>query len=598
MRAEPNPSVGEHDPRESVSLSDRSGNIMTDCCASLLDTEWPNILGERCFTPSDEEVLSSATREQRIEGGIEAPSFESLLQEIMKCYRAFCNCSGTVHFKHLEFERFLRRCLFAAHETNGLSVSSPLEGTTCKPFWLHYPPSYFLMAHDVVQSVECGTPHSSSDDSKTSSATTATLHRTPSEDLSFTGDSENEAKRREHLRQLYILSVQPVVPRTIRKQLAQCAKRESAASPGALAEAVRYMLDVYFFFIRMQFLPPFNRPTGSMYSTCVQFMTRVRGRLLTPEVAVRFTEVALVLILLSVKHQSAARCALDETTDSAVSSRLELQFLFSTYFPALVVAFLSASPLQSMEELRHSLTRTDLAECLPALQTCRKGAELVRELFDFSQGAAPLWSVTLSEVVAFATQHLQQKDKGNEDGNSHACITSVLGVPSSVDDCLFVCDDTTLDCLLRSAPKSVQKTEEAGHERLRKEINQTFHRNQTGMSPESDEFHRKAMRVTSSSPSGPYNTLYFSLHTLANMESLSPTALSLLLTAIEKCLGPKGDLQPLCTFASSEVCTSLPVIAAELLRVVVSVLEAERSMKFMEVINEVRDLVYRGRESL
>nr|CCC90156.1 conserved hypothetical protein [Trypanosoma congolense IL3000] len=596
MRKALNPNAGEFNPVHPVPAA---GHLAEGANNNYTPHQDRNPIGmslPQTFMSPTMVTLSNDTPDRYVEENLEACPYTPVIQALMQCRATFYKHSEAPYCKHMEFERFLRRCFFAAHDSGGLSISVYLKDAICKPFWAHYSPSQLLLAHDVVQRVEGDTPSTATGVSG-SPATPPPVDAAPevtklAEGMRTSSELEDEMRQRERLYRLYVSNVQPIVPHSIRKQLVLCAKRDRVASAENIEEAMTYVFDVFYFFMRGQFLPFFDESTGSSYSACVQFMVRLRERLLTPERASSFLEVALVLILLSMDHQSTTRRALETISNKSAFAQLSIQFLFCTYFPALVVAFLSGSPLQSVEELRHSFTTVNLGECVPSLRTCFDGAALVRDLFAQRQGGTPLWTVTLGELVAFAQGHLRKTNREDGDRVALEGVGFILSETSELDDTLHTKYPTTLSSLLQLADDRGHDCEK-NEEDVWNNIHSEHHKHPRGAGsedPPPDEFHRLAVRVASMTSNCGNETLYFCLVTLITMGCFSPPQLHELFSVIEDCLGQTGDTASLYQFMSSSACTALPVTAVELMQVICDVISVNRPVQFLSSINELRSL--------
>ncbi|KEG13562.1 hypothetical protein DQ04_00931100 [Trypanosoma grayi] len=577
MKKALNPNAGEFRPPCGVftlaSLNERGGSrsssLQGGAAASPASLPQRHVDGTADATSDKGPFLYS-------DESVEARFFIPVSRSLMECRAAFYEHPESSPWKHLEFERLLRRCFFAAHDANELSISFSSMCGRFKPFWLSYSPSYFLMAHDVVQEIEIGTSHTS--DHGGGKAGSTTPAPTPEKDgPGSSNEAAEESCRREKLREVYLRSVRPLVPCALRKRLATHAKRSSAASGTDVNAAITYALDIFFLFTRLQFLQFLDVSAGSSYSACVQFLTRLRERLFKSEVTEHFLNVVLVLILISSVHLASAQRAM-EVANEEILSRLKVQCLFCAYFPVLAVAFLAGSPLQSMEELRYACVATSVDECLPALRNCPRGAVAVKELMSYNNKTAMLWSITLDEVVTCCLRHMAQRDR-----DIH---TFLLADPTALDEHLHVCHPTVLSCLFNSA-NSVEDEET-------EEMCQN--QEQQGHVSRSDEFHRLAMEAATTSSGSEYETVYFSLLALVNMDCFTPTEISCLFAALEDTNGNGRNPSAFQLFLSSPVCASLHPAASELLDVL-STLMRRGKLVHLRALREVQFMFNRRLES-
>ncbi|KAH9577351.1 hypothetical protein LSM04_003417 [Trypanosoma melophagium] len=561
----------------------------------------------------------------------ESQYFLSVTRCLVELRAAFFRHSGSINLmRHVEFERLLRRCFFAAHDSNELSVASSSVCDRCKPFWLSYSLAYMQMAREVVQEIELG----NNSQTKVMETTTRT-RRGGVTTITSTGNNGNmnssytvgEDKReaemdigmvgslvgqemllgREELRELYLNTVRPLIPSLLRRELANCAKRGNTICSTNVKDAMMYALDVFFLFTRIQFLPFLDNSAGTSYSACVQYISRLRERLLRPDVAEPFLNLVLVLMLLSSVHQASRPCSMETniittttttttstttpTNDNNINSSSKnsnennlnnsgesrichkVQWLLCRYFPALVVAFLAGSPLQSVEELRHSFTANNIDGCFPEMRSCSRGITAIRELFSYNSKTAILWNKTLAEVITFAMRHLDQTNRssvGTDNTNSIFLLTKY----TALDDYMHVNCPTILNCLLNSTDNVAEQSHLSPYHQQHQ---YQYQQKQYGVrSLRSAEFHRMAMEAASGSTGGEYDTVYFSLMALVNMECFTAADLSRLFSTLSdayscSCNNCSSFYCCCCdafnAFLASPVCATLRPSALELLDV-------------------------------
>ncbi|ESL08896.1 hypothetical protein TRSC58_03393 [Trypanosoma rangeli SC58] len=299
MKRALNPNAGEFHPtgggpntfREKGSCSSSlKGNSVPDTAPSLQHNT-ANTIDTMSFFLSDDNV--------------EACHFIPVTRSLVDCRAAFYEHSESTRCKQMEFERLLRLGFFGAHEANELSISSASVSGEHRAFWLSYSTAYFRMAHEVVQEVELGTPNPTN----RSPSAASTPSRNSLNDSGFARTTEELQRQRDFLRELYLAKVRPLVPYSIRKQLALHAKRSSAVSHEDVLKAVNYVLDIFFLFTRLQFLRFLDASSGLSYSACVQFLTKLRERLLKSEVAESFSQCCACLdVNLHCSHNIRATC--------------------------------------------------------------------------------------------------------------------------------------------------------------------------------------------------------------------------------------------------------------------------------------------------
>ncbi|KAF8295938.1 hypothetical protein C3747_130g27 [Trypanosoma cruzi] len=519
------------------------------------------------------------------EGLVEACYFVPATRFLMDCRAAFYEHPETTKCKHMEFERLLRRCFFGAHDANELSISLASTSGQNRPFWVSYSTAYFRMAHDVVQEVELGTPCPSTQLLPPAAAgASPAMPMIPPNLTSFTNNSTEEEKQRESLREVYLSRLRPVVPYSIRKQLAFRAKRPGVDLQEDVTRAMTYALDIFFFFTRLQFLRFLDASSGLSYSACVQFLTRLRERLMKPEVADSFLSVALVLMLVSTAHITFAPRAVEVALNETNSSKLKAQWLFCKYFSALVVAFLSGSSLQSVEELRHSFVSTKQDDSLPVLRACPGALAAIREVISYNNKTAMLWSITLSEAVKFALRHLGQTDRTKRPNRT---VPFFLSESTTLDDHLHVKFPTVLAALLGST-NTVAEEKESQHVTQQK----------GGVSSRSKEFHALATKAASTSGGSEYETVYFSLLALTNMGCFSPTGLSWLFRALEDSYNSDSHPSALDAFLSSTVCATVSPTARELLDVLRTLMRVGHKPLQLQALIEFKGILERQQNAL
>ncbi|RNF09429.1 uncharacterized protein Tco025E_06982 [Trypanosoma conorhini] len=512
------------------------------------------------------------------DGNVEACHFIPVTRSLVECRAAFYEHSESTRCKHMEFERLLRLGYFGAHEANELSISSASVAGEHRAFWFSYSTAYFRMAHDVVQELELGTPLPANQSPPAASAEAAsTAPGSVPNVAGFTSDVAELQRQREFLREAYLSKLRPLVPYSIRKQLALRAKRASAVSHEDVLKAVNYALDIFFLFTRLQFLRFLDASSGLSYSACVQFLAKLRERLLKSEVAEPFLSVGLVLMLISTVHIKSAQRAVETASSETNFLRLKVQWLFCTYFPSLVVAFLAGSPLQSVEELRHAFLATNQDDFLPMLRDSPAAIAAIQQLISYNNKTATLWSVTLGEVVNFVLQHLAHTDRAKHRDSS---VKFLLAEPTALDDYLHVRCPTVLASLLDSANAAVEEKNSQDVLHPEGELNER-----------SKEFHALAMKSASASGGSEYETVYFSLLTLANMGCFTATELSWLMAALEDSYIAGGHASAMDAFLSSIACASLTPTAHELLDVLRALMRGGHKPLQLQALMEFRSVI-------
>ncbi|ORC93591.1 uncharacterized protein TM35_000014680 [Trypanosoma theileri] len=637
MRRTLNPNAGEFHPNNNSGGNTGSGTTTISNANSN-----PN--------PNTNTNMNINFNHTNSNNSVESNYFMPVTRSLMEFRVAFFRHSGSMSLmRHVEFERLLRRCFFAAHNRNGLSVSSSTVCDRCKPFWLSFSPAYLQLAREVVLEIELGIVSQST--TTTTTGTTTTTKSTadsvnsnsnsnsgnprqangshnngniPREEKKEkegeemeTGKTSLEAQemllKREQLREVYLLSIRPLIPCLLLKELANCTKRSNSVCSDNIKDAMMYALDVFFLFTRIQFLPFLDTSTVTSYSACVQYITRLRERLLRPDVAEPFLNLVLVLMLLSSIHQSSMSCAMEINTTTTTTTPTKnkgnskvsnvksneneeeglshkVQWLFCRYFPALVVSFLAVSPLQSVEELRNCFTANNVDDCLPVLRSSPRGVAAIRELFSYDSKSAILWNKTLTEVISFAMRHLDGEDHNSVGFHNNMNELFLLTKYTALDDHMHVNYPTVLNCLLNLTDNVTEASHlshlhhQHQHQHQPHQHQQSHHEYQCQQkhyrvqSLRSEEFHRMAMRAAAGSTGGEYDTVYFSLMALVNMECFPAAELSRLFSTLADAYGcccPYYNYTSTCCcccdgfndFLASPVCAALRPAARELLDV-------------------------------
>ncbi|KAH8607372.1 hypothetical protein ERJ75_001415500 [Trypanosoma vivax] len=361
---------------------------------------------------------------------------------------------------------------------------------------------------------------------------------------------------------------------------------------------MHFSLDVFFFFMRIQFLPYYDKDSGCSRSACAQFMTRLREHLLRADVHISFLSVILVLILISAVHRFATRQTQRAPNLKEELPGLQARQLFCRYFPALIVAFLTGSPLQSLEELVTSFAAGSDMECIVASRLCDAGAAEVQRLFALNHESATLWTCTLNEVIAFGMEHMTKISGCTSNATGYnSGDTFQLIEDSPLDEYLHIYRPTTLNCMLVSTNNRLYCLKTA-EERTCNEGTMPGGQRDSVLDKDScsQEFHCLSVQ-TSTTDTCKYFTLYFSLLALANMECFTHAQLSHLLTVLETCCAPGGELSALNAFATSAACESLPISAHELMKVVCTLVQGEKSQLLSQAVRSVREEVKKRDDS-
>ncbi|ESL09906.1 hypothetical protein TRSC58_02369 [Trypanosoma rangeli SC58] len=190
---------------------------------------------------------------------------------------------------------------------------------------------------------------------------------------------------------------------------------------------------------------------------------------------------------------------------------------------------------------------------------------------------AALWSVTLSEMVNFVLQHLSQTDRAKHRSSS---TTFLLSEPTALDDHLHVRWPTVLASLLEAVNVAVEEKDLQDLSHLQGEMN-----------ARSKEFHALAMKSALASGGSEYETVYFSLLTLANMECFTATELSWLLASLEDSYTAGGHPSAMDAFLSCTVHASLAPAARELLDVLRALMQGGNRLLQLKALMEFKGVM-------